>query len=43
VGGTCCLKNIESIFEKYTDIRTIKPCNPLLVTPAGIAMNDAGI
>ncbi|MHC6179014.1 ethanolamine utilization protein EutJ [Clostridium sp. JNZ X4-2] len=40
VGGTCCLKNIESIFEKYTGIKTIKPYNPLLITPMGIAMND---
>jgi ethanolamine utilization protein EutJ len=40
VGGTCCLKNIENIFEKYTHIKTIKPYNPLLVTPMGIAMND---
>lgn len=40
VGGTCCLKNIESIFEKYIGIKTIKPYNPLLVTPMGIAMND---
>ncbi|KAA8676571.1 ethanolamine utilization protein EutJ [Clostridium sp. HV4-5-A1G] len=40
VGGTCCLKNIESIFKKYTGIETIKPYNPLLVTPMGIAMND---
>jgi ethanolamine utilization protein EutJ family protein len=40
VGGTCCLKDIEQVFQKYTGIRTIKPYNPLLVTPIGIAMNS---
>lgn len=38
-GGTCCLTGIEGIFEKVTGIRTIKPENPFLVTPTGIAMN----
>ncbi len=38
-GGTTCLTGIETIFEKVTGIRTIKPENPFLVTPAGIAMN----
>lgn len=38
-GGTCCLTGMETIFEKVTGIRTIKPANPFLVTPAGIAMN----
>ena len=38
-GGTCCLTGIEDIFEKETGIRTIKPNDPFLVTPAGIAMN----
>lgn len=36
-GGTCCLTGIEKIFEKVTGIKTIKPKNPFLVTPAGIA------
>lgn len=40
VGGTCCLKDIEKVVEKYTGIKTIKPYNPLLVTPMGIAMNS---
>ncbi|MCJ7690171.1 MAG: ethanolamine utilization protein EutJ [Clostridiaceae bacterium] len=40
VGGTCCLNGLEDIFEKYTGIKTIKPYNPLLVTPIGIAMSD---
>lgn len=39
VGGTCCLNGIEEIIEKYTGIRTVKPCNPLLATPLGIAMS----
>lgn len=38
-GGTCCLTGIEEIIEKETNIRTIKPRNPFLVTPAGIAMS----
>jgi len=38
VGGTCCLESIEDVFEKYTGIKTIKPYNPLLVTPIGISM-----
>lgn len=38
-GGSCCLTGIETIIEKETGIRTIKPQNPFLVTPAGIAMN----
>lgn len=38
-GGTCCLTGIEGIFEKVTGIPTIKPANPFLVTPTGIAMN----
>lgn len=38
-GGTCCLTGIEGIFEKETGIKTIKPQNPFLVTPTGIAMN----
>jgi ethanolamine utilization protein EutJ len=39
-GGTCCLTDMEDIIEKETGIHTIKPQNPFLVTPAGIAMND---
>lgn len=38
VGGTCCLEGVETIFQKYTGIRTVKPYNPLLITPIGIAM-----
>ncbi|GAA0179864.1 ethanolamine utilization protein EutJ [Clostridium sediminicola] len=39
VGGTCCLKGFEKVIEKETGIKTIKPENPFLVTPLGIAMN----
>lgn len=39
VGGTCCLPGIEEVFEKYIGIKTLKPYNPLLVTPIGIAMS----
>ena len=38
-GGTCNLTGIETIFEKQTGIRTIKPKDPFFVTPTGIAMN----
>ena len=38
-GGTCCLTGIEDIIEAETGIQTVKPKNPFLVTPAGIAMN----
>ena len=38
-GGTCCLTGIEKVFEKITGIHTVKPKNPFLVTPSGIAMN----
>lgn len=39
VGGTSCLEGIETIIEKETQIKTIKPKNPMFVTPIGIAMN----
>lgn len=38
-GGTCCLTGIEGIIEKQTGIKTVKPVNPFLVTPTGIALN----
>lgn len=41
VGGTCCLKGIEEVFQKYTSIKTVKPNNPLLATPMGIAMSNS--
>lgn len=38
VGGASCLKGIEDVFSKYTGVPVVKPENPLLVTPIGIAM-----
>ncbi len=37
-GGTACLQNIEKIIENETSIKTLKPKNPFLVTPLGIAL-----
>jgi ethanolamine utilization protein EutJ len=39
VGGTACLKNIETIIEKTTGIPTFKPSNPMFATPLGIALS----
>lgn len=39
VGGTCCLKNFERVFEKALGFKVFKPANPFLVTPLGIALN----
>lgn len=39
VGGACSFKEFENIFEKELKIRTLKPIEPLLVTPLGIAMS----
>ena len=38
-GGTSCLTGLEKVFEKASGIKTVKPDDPFLVTPAGIAMN----
>lgn len=38
VGGACSFTDFEKVFEKQTGVRTIKPSQPLLVTPLGIAM-----
>ena len=38
-GGTCCLTGMEKIFQDTIGIPTVKPADPFLVTPAGIAMN----
>ncbi|MCI8647323.1 MAG: ethanolamine utilization protein EutJ [Firmicutes bacterium] len=38
-GGTCCMTNIEKIFEKQLGITTVKATDPFLVTPTGIAVN----
>ncbi len=41
VGGTCCLKEMETIIAKETGKTVCKPSNPFLVTPLGIALNCA--
>lgn len=38
-GGACCLTGMEDIVERETGIHTVKPADPFLVTPAGIAMS----
>ncbi|MFZ5945693.1 MAG: ethanolamine utilization protein EutJ [Bacillota bacterium] len=38
VGGTCCLQNIEKIMEDELKTPVVKPANPFLVTPLGIAL-----
>ena len=38
VGGTSCFTNIDKIIEAELDLPVIKPQNPLLVTPLGIAL-----
>jgi len=38
VGGTSCINGIERVIETHTGIKAVKPVNPLLVTPLGIAM-----
>ena len=39
VGGSSCLTGIEQLVEKKTGIKTIKPENPMFVTPLGIALS----
>lgn len=39
VGGACCFSDFEKVFKKEIKVSTIKPLEPLLVTPLGIAMN----
>lgn len=39
VGGACCFRQFEQVFEKVLGIPVFKPTAPLLVTPLGIAMN----
>lgn len=40
VGGACCFKDFESVFEKELGITTVKTNDTLLVTPLGIAWNS---
>ncbi len=39
VGGGSTLKGFEKYFESTLGINTIKPYNPMLVTPMGIALS----
>lgn len=39
VGGTALLTGIESYIEKKIGIKTVKPVNPMFVTPLGLAIN----
>jgi ethanolamine utilization protein EutJ len=39
VGGASCFDKFEERFERETGIKTVKPAEPLLVTPLGIAFN----
>lgn len=38
VGGACSFDRFEEVFHKELGVDVIKPLNPLLVTPLGIAM-----
>lgn len=38
-GGTSCFKGIEHVIRDETGITTVKPDNPFLVTPLGIALS----
>lgn len=40
VGGACTFSEFEKTFEKQVKIKTLKPAEPMLVTPLGIAMNS---
>lgn len=42
VGGASCFKKFEQVFEREIGIKTVKPVEPLLVTPLGIAFNCKG-
>ncbi len=39
VGGTSCFPGIEDVMESETGLDVVKPDNPLLVTPLGIAVS----
>jgi len=39
VGGTSCFPGIEAVMEAETGLTVARPCNPLLVTPLGIALS----
>ena len=39
VGGSSCLSGIEDVIAKETGVETVKPKNPLFITPLGIALS----
>ena len=39
VGGACCFDEFATVFKKEINVDVVKPIEPLLVTPLGIAMN----
>ncbi len=39
VGGACTMGAYEQVFEKELGIKVLKPVNPILVTPLGIALS----
>ncbi|MCG8483147.1 MAG: ethanolamine utilization protein EutJ [Clostridia bacterium] len=39
VGGTSCIQGIEKVIEDELKVKTVKPKNPIFVTPVGIAMH----
>ena len=38
VGGTSCFPGIAQVMQDQTGLGVVQPCNPLLVTPLGIAL-----
>lgn len=42
VGGASTFESFEKVFEKQIQVETIKPYNPMLVTPLGIALSCLG-
>lgn len=41
VGGTSCFSGVEQVMREETGLEVLKPRNPLLVTPLGIALSCA--
>jgi len=39
VGGACCFSNFAQVFEENIGLSVVKPAEPLLATPLGIALN----
>lgn len=40
VGGTCCFEGVEKVLQKQLKTTVVKPDNPMLVTPLGIALGS---